>query len=167
MIRHADLCDVPALLSLEERCFPTDRLSRRSLRRFARHDTALMLVDERANRIAGYGLVLFRGNSRGARLYSFAVDRDFRGVGIADALLDACEQGGIARGMERMRLEVREDNSAALRLYTRHGYRLVAEVPAYYEDRGTALRMEKELVSALRSHGRCVPSVLTRVTGGR
>jgi hypothetical protein len=48
-----------------------------------------------------------------------------------------------------MRLEVRQDNTAAVNLYEGHGYRLFGVVPDYYEDHEKALRFEKRLVPHL------------------
>jgi ribosomal-protein-alanine N-acetyltransferase len=44
-----------------------------------------------------------------------------------------------------MRLEVRQDNSAAIRLYERLGYRRFAARQGYYEDGEDAWRYEKKL----------------------
>ncbi|MBU2768120.1 hypothetical protein HAP94_18560 [Acidithiobacillus ferrivorans] len=57
----------------------------------------------------------------------------------------------MASGRNRIRLEVREDNTAALRLYTSVGYRPFDRIASYYEaappqvDRTAAIRMEKPL----------------------
>ncbi len=44
-----------------------------------------------------------------------------------------------------LRLEVREDNSRAIRIYEKSGYRKIGREPGYYEDGATALRYEKTL----------------------
>ena len=45
--------------------------------------------------------------------------------------------------MPRVRLEAREDNFRALRLYESAGYARFARVDGYYEDGAPALRLEK------------------------
>lgn len=92
----------------------------------------------------GYALVEFRSRSRRARLFSIARLPDApRGAG--RALLAACENEALRRGCVAMRLESREDNDRALRLYQGAGYQRFARVPDYYEDGAPALRLEKDL----------------------
>ena len=43
-VRKAERCDLDALVELEHRVFATDRLSRRSLQRFLKSPTAVVLV---------------------------------------------------------------------------------------------------------------------------
>ena len=51
----------------------------------------------------------------------------------------------MAAGCDRLRLEVRADNEAAIGLYERRGYARFAETPDYYEDGEAAFRFEKAL----------------------
>jgi hypothetical protein len=44
-----------------------------------------------------------------------------------------------------LRLEVREDNVRAIRLYEQNGYRRIGCEPDYYEDGMTALALRKDL----------------------
>ena len=66
-------------------------------------------------------------------------------AGLGGALLVACEEEARRRGCAAMRLEAREDNDRALRLYERSGYVFFARVVHYYEDGAAALRLEKRL----------------------
>ncbi len=45
-----------------------------------------------------------------------------------------------------MRLEVREDNTGAIALYRRLGYRQFGTYRDYYEDHGDALRFERRIL---------------------
>ncbi len=71
--RKAERSDLDALLDLEHRVFATDRLSRRSLRRFLSSATAHVIVADDGGRLAGAAVLLFRPSSAAARLYSIAV----------------------------------------------------------------------------------------------
>jgi len=51
------------------------------------------------------------------------VDRQFRGTGVARALLDAVSASARQRGALRLTLQTEEDNATALRLYERYGFR--------------------------------------------
>ena len=78
MIRHATLDDLEQLVALEERCFESDRISRRRFRHLLTRANASTLVAEEGGRLLGYVLVLFSRGTALARLYSIAVDREAR-----------------------------------------------------------------------------------------
>ncbi len=103
-----------------------------------------LFVAEHAGRIVGYALVEFRANSPLARLFSIARVADAP-AGCGRALLEASEEEARRRGCRAMRLEAREDNFRALRLYEGAGYARFARVVDYYEDGAPALRLEKRL----------------------
>src|SRR5882762_4406953 len=105
-VRNAERGDIDALIELEHRVFATDRLSRRSLRRFLASRTAAVLVAQDSERLAGTAIVLFRPRSLVARLYSIAVAPHMSGRGVGPMLLAAAEAAAIARDCGSIRLEV-------------------------------------------------------------
>ncbi len=145
LVRPALKSELNELVALEERCFSQDRISRRSLQRFVEHPQDKLLVAEQSGQLLGYILVLFRRNTRLARVYSIAVAPDARGLGLGQALMQAAEVGARERGAVFMRLEVRADNVAAQNLYQRLGYRQFGVYHDYYEDHQTALRYQKRV----------------------
>ena len=148
-IRRARQADVGALVTLEDRCFTSDRLSRRNFLRLLRTGHCVCLVAERADTVVGYGLVLLHGATALAHLYSIAVDPKRQGEGIGTALLAACEEEARVAGRVVLRLEVRPDNPAAIRMYHAAGYKEIGTYADYYEDHSDALRMEKQLAGGV------------------
>lgn len=146
-IRRATLADLDALVTLEERCFTSDRLSRRSFRHLLSRGNAETLVCDVEGRLAGYVLVLFRQGTPLARLYSVAIDPAFRGCGFGDALVAAAEKRALEHGGLLMRLEVRKDNVASISMFRKLGYRPFGEYACYYEDEQDALRFQKYLAA--------------------
>ncbi|WP_375462129.1 GNAT family N-acetyltransferase [uncultured Enterovirga sp.] len=144
-IRGAEIRDLDLLLQLEEDAFPGDRLGLRDMRHAIRSPTILTLVAERKGTLAGYVFVQVRRGSTLGRLTSVAVTRDAAGQGVGRALVAAAEGAAVAAGCDRMRLEVRADNDRAARLYEAGGYRMIGEVPDYYEDCEAARHYEKRL----------------------
>lgn len=142
-IRPATLADIPAMARLEEISFPGDRLSARSLRRLVREGRAMCLVAELDGRVTGDAIALPRRGSRSLRLYSVAVDPGFRGMGIGAALLAESERWAASCGHGEIRLEVREDNAAAIRRYLATGYAETGRKPAFYDDGAAAIVMKK------------------------
>ncbi len=145
LIRLARSHDLEPLLAVENRCFEGDKLNRRSFRHFLRGQHSCCLVAEKQQQVVGYILLLFRRGSSLARIYSLAVDNALRGQGIARRLLQHGEQVAIERQRLFIRLEVRVDNLAAIALYQVEGYQEFDQVPDYYEDGASALRLEKAL----------------------
>lgn len=145
-LRDARASDLDAIDRLEGASFsPADRFPRRTLSRAIRNETASVVVAELNEIIAGYVLLLFRKGATAARLYSLAIAPGARGQGAARALVDAAAAKALDRGCARLRLEVRQSNLAARRLYERAGFTLIATKPGYYEDGETALQMEMRL----------------------
>lgn len=153
LIRRGQARDLGAVHDLENATFSMDRLSRRSLRYFLQSPTASLLLAEEAQGLAAYALTAFRRGSDVARLYSIAVARQASGRGLGRLLLAASEADAAQRGATWMRLEVRPDNPAAIRLYQAMGYRQFGSIADYYEDDSLALRFEKPLGSRASEAG--------------
>jgi len=144
-IRRAKPADLDALVALERAAFTTDHLSRRQYRVHLRSPSAAVLAAFDGSRLLGKAVVFFRRDSDIARLYSIAVADVARGRGVGAALLAAAEAAARRHGARRMRLEVRQDNAAAMRLYERRGYRCFGAHAGFYEDGADAWRYEKGL----------------------
>ncbi len=144
--RPAEPRDLDGLVALENAAFASDQLDRRALRHAIRSHSILALVTEgEAGGIAAYALIETRRGSQLGRLSSIAVSPAAAGRGTGRALLRDAEAAAAEAGCRRLRLEVRADNAAAIRLYGREGYALIGREPDYYEDGETALKFEKAL----------------------
>lgn len=140
----ATLQDVEKLVRLEDICFLTDRLSASQFKRFIRSPTACVLAAKNDEAIAG-AILLFRKNSKIARLYSLAVDPSYQKQGIAQAIHHRLEEECVKRRCTELRLEVRPDNHAAIRFYEKNQFEVFGEYKNFYEDQTHALRMRKSL----------------------
>ncbi len=152
-IRKARPSDASVLARLEERIFPTDRMSRRRFAALARRPSATVLVALQDREIAGYAILLTRRGIRSARLYSFAVTPEMAGQGIGGRLLSKVEAAARRRRARRLYLEVRAHNRKAIRFYENAGYSLIGRRPDYYSDGATALLYSRDLPPAARSRG--------------
>ncbi|WP_213996962.1 ribosomal protein S18-alanine N-acetyltransferase [Arsukibacterium sp.] len=145
-LRDAALADVPALQLLEQRCFSTDLLSVRSFRRFITEKRSDLVVLEVNGQLAGYFLLIYRRATSLARLYSIAVDPAFRKQGLAEKLMAEAEQQAANRHCALLRLEVRRDNSTAIKLYQKLQYHEFAIKHDFYEDHADAICMQKQII---------------------
>ena len=145
MIRPARIADLPELVRLEESCFVSDRLTRRSFRHLLRYGHGAMLVAAGTRGLTAYAGLLYRKGSATARLYSLAVDPVLRGRGIGRGLLRAAERTARRDGHTAISLEVRIDNRPALLLYESAGYEPGGHHAGYYADGADAQRLRKHL----------------------
>ena len=152
-VRRARASDIPHLVELETRCFnQDDRFPRATWRRLigpaSAQGKAQVLVIEGAGLAAAIvGLVKTGGKT--ARIYSLAVDPACRGRGLAGILMTALARRVVRRGCHAMSLEVRADNEAALGLYQKVGFEVVARLPRYYAGRDPGLRLKVPLARYL------------------
>jgi ribosomal-protein-alanine N-acetyltransferase len=142
-IRGARKADLEKLIALEAHSFELDRISPRSFGRLLGKASVCVRVASAGDTIAGYYVLLFRAGSVIARLYSIAVHGNSRGSGLAQALLADAERIARRRKRDALRLEVRDDNIPAIRLYEKLGYRPIGRYQHYYADKAHALRYEK------------------------
>lgn len=146
VIRPAKPEDIDALDALELAAFASDRAERRAIRHAISSPTISLLVAVGyGNALLGAATVERRRGARRARLTSIAAAPGQGGLGLGRALLAASEAEAVAHGYGALRLEVRADNAAAIRLYERTGYRRFAVASDYYEDGMDAWRYEREL----------------------
>lgn len=144
--RRVGLNRTDDLLALEDACFSTDRISRRNLRNLLRSPSACCVGAYHRGDLVGSMVILFKSNSRSARVYSLAVSAEARGLGIGRRMMAKAEREARMRGCCRMRLEVRMDNTPAIRLYESLGFIDASVLPGYYDDGEHAFVMQKELV---------------------
>jgi ribosomal-protein-alanine acetyltransferase len=142
-IRPVGMADLDALVTMENQCFETDRLSRRSFKHWIATENRAFLVAETAGRLAGYILTLYHPGTRLGRIYSLAVAPQLRGMGIAKMLMNAGEESAVVNGRLYLRLEVGVDNDAAIGLYESLGFQRFGLHRDYYEDHKDALRLQK------------------------
>ncbi|MEO8859351.1 MAG: N-acetyltransferase [Burkholderiaceae bacterium] len=142
-VRRAASSDLDDLVALEERSFSGDRLSRAQYRRHLDSDSAVVLVATGSHRsLLGSAVLFYRKRSSVARLYSLSTQPEARGQGVGAALLEAAIMATRQHGNRALRLEVRIDNTAAISLYERTGFRRIGGYAAYYHDGADALRYE-------------------------
>ena len=145
----ATLADLDDLSSMERRAFPVDlAITRRQFKYLMKSPSASVRVIRRQGRAVASIVALRQRTPRGvqARLYSLAVDRDFRGLGLGRKLaLDAIELLR-AEGLPAVTLEVEAGNTPALRLYESLGFWKTRQLLDYYGTGVHGWKMRLDLV---------------------
>ncbi len=131
-IRRLTYADLPELIAIERRAFPTPW----SLAMFVLElskPASVCLAALRGGQMVGF-LICSRYDTVW-HIMNVAVDPDRRRRGIASALLDDLLRRIDGQGA-RFTLEVRESNSGAIELYARYGFRAAGRRKRYYQDNG-------------------------------
>lgn len=139
-ILPASLLDLGSLRAIEHACFDQDAWPLLDLMAVLSFPEVVRLKAVENGRMIGF----VAGDQRDLKglswIATIAVLPDYQRRGVGRALLQTCE----ARlSTPRVRLCVRTDNGAAIRLYEQEGYQRVDMWRHYYKDRGDALVMEK------------------------
>jgi [ribosomal protein S18]-alanine N-acetyltransferase len=131
-IRRLSYSDLPAVISIERRSFPTPwSLAMFVLELSKPSGICLAAVDEQGQ-LAGY-LVCSRYETVW-HLMNVAVDPELRRRGIATLLINRLfDEGG---GVSPYTLEVRVSNREAIAMYQRFGFRSAGLRHGYYHDNG-------------------------------
>ena len=90
-------------------------------------------------------------------LQRIAVDPGHRRTGVGSTLLDEVVALAASSRSDRVLLEVREDNAAALAFYAARGFVEVARRRRYYRDGATAVVLRRSLGRGCGSTGRISP----------
>lgn len=147
VVRPAGAADVDFVIALEAEAFPLDPWSPVLIAEAIAGivPTISVLVAEVAGEPIGYALTSTVQDI--AELQRVATVAAARRTGVASALLVAVADAAEEAGAERLLLEVREDNAAALAFYAVHGFAEIARRPRYYRDGTTAVVLERSLVT--------------------
>lgn len=144
--RSAVRSDIPLIQKIEHACFSRhDRFKDYQLRRFISNPSGSVIADIILfkDKPAGWACFFTRKGSCLVRLYSICILPEYRGKGLAGNYLK--KKMSAFREYGRIALEVRASNKKAVALYAKIGFTVSKELPSYYPDGETALRMEREL----------------------
>jgi ribosomal-protein-alanine N-acetyltransferase len=137
--------DVAAVADIERRVF-SDPWSARSFAEMLALDPVRgFAVDDEHGRLIGYAVCSTVADE--GEILNLAVEPHARGRGLGAALVGAMLDWLKTRGAERVFLEVRRSNEAAIAVYQRAGFTPLGTRRAYYRDpREDALTMALDLV---------------------
>jgi ribosomal-protein-alanine N-acetyltransferase len=144
-VRLATSDDADAVTALEQTALPRDAWSDRLVEAgvSGRVPTTVYLVASSVDEVVGYAAASIVADV--AELQRIAVADAHRRTGIASALLARVEREAARRHADRILLEVRDDNAAALAFYARHAFVELDRRPRYYADGTTAVVLFKEV----------------------
>lgn len=102
-------------------------------------------VAVQAGAMLAFGIMVYADDT--AHLSLLAVNPRARRQGVGSAVLQWLERVARIAGIERVRLEARHDNAAALAFYRRHGFAPTETVAGMYLGVADGVRLQKVLAS--------------------
>lgn len=129
MIERLQESDIGQVVQIEAETFSSP-WSAKSFMDALASEQNIYLKAETDDQIVGYCGIWTSFES--ADLCNIAVKKEFRTAGIGQKLLEAGIQAAADKGVERILLEVRQSNKAAIGLYTKEGFQTIGKRKAYY-----------------------------------
>lgn len=124
------------LYEIEKQCFGQEAFTKQQLIYLLTEYNAIGLAARVNSEIAGFAIarVDIGRNTSFGHILTIDIALAYRRKGIAQKLLHEIETIFREKGIKECRLEVREDNVAALDLYQKLGYKKVGKLEKYYGD---------------------------------
>lgn len=146
-IEEAAIKHLDRLYEIEMECFEKEAFTKQQIAHLLTDYNSISLVAKEDKKIIGFiiGMIYIEGKTLTGHILTIDISPIHRRKGIGIKLLQEIEKIFRERGVKTCRLEVREDNVAALNLYQKLGYKKVGELKGYYGN----------------AHGICLRKILT------
>ena len=133
-IETATLKLLDQLYKIEEKCFDQEAFSKRQIAYLLTDYNTIALVAKTNSNIAGFIIVQVEveENTEFGHIITINVAPNFRRQKIATKMVHEIENLLKQKGISECRLEVREDNHVAIKLYQTLGYQTVGKLERYY-----------------------------------
>jgi ribosomal-protein-alanine acetyltransferase len=146
-IEDASIRHLERLYEIEMECFKKEAFTKQQIAQLLQNSNSISLVAKENGNIIGFiigALSMEDGNIVG-HVLTIDVSPSHRRKGVGLKLLQEMEKIFRDRGAKVCRLEVREDNVAAISLYRKLGYRKVGMLKHYYGE-AHGILFEKNLL---------------------
>ena len=135
-IEDASIKYLDRLFEIEMECFKSEAFTKQHIAQLLTNQNCISLIAKENDKIIGFviGMVYVEGNILTGHILTLDVSPSHRRKGVGIKLLQELEKIFRSKQVKVSRLEVREDNVAALNLYQKLGYRKVGRLRHYYGD---------------------------------
>jgi ribosomal-protein-alanine N-acetyltransferase len=133
-IEDASIKYLDKLYELEMQCFTQEAFSKRQIAYLLTDYNAIRLIAKINSEVVGFVIsqIEVEEDSVFGHIVTVNVATSFRRKGIATKLLNGTQTILKTRGIKQIRLEVRHNNSAAIKLYQHLGFKEIAKLEGYY-----------------------------------
>ena len=122
------------LFQIEEQCFDQEAFTKQQIAYLLSDYNTLALVARENSDIAGFIIaqIEVEENQLFGHIITLNVPPKYRRKGVGSKMLKEIEELLKQKGITECKLEVREDNSAALKLYLKSDYQKIGKLENYY-----------------------------------
>jgi ribosomal-protein-alanine acetyltransferase len=133
-IEDASIQLLDELYYIEKQCFSQEAFSKQEIAYLLTDYDSLSYIARINDQIAGFiiGRIDIERNQLFGHIITIEVKTEYRRKMVAQKLLKEIENTIKNKGINECRLEVREDNTTAINLYQKLGYKKIAKLENYY-----------------------------------
>jgi len=133
-IDTATIKQLDELYKIEEDCFDQEAFTKQQIAYLLSDFNTIALIAKSTNDIAGFVIaqIEVEENTEYGHIVTINVAPSFRRKGVATKLLQEIVSFLKQRSITQIRLEVREDNNPALKLYNKLDYKIQGKLDRYY-----------------------------------
>jgi ribosomal-protein-alanine acetyltransferase len=145
-IEDASIKHLDKLYEIEMKCFKKEAFTKQQIAQLLKNPNSISLIAKENGDIVGFiiGMLSVEDGSLVGHILTIDVSPSHRRKGVGIKLLQEIEKIFKDRQTIVCRLEVREDNVAALNLYQKLGYKEIGKLKYYYGD-ANGILLEKPL----------------------
>lgn len=122
--------DLGDVAQIERLCFADAAWSQSSLELLTKDGIGMGLVCRKGGSVVAYAGMLCVVDE--GQITNIATHPDFRRMGYASAIVEGLKRYAASNRLDVITLEVRESNTAAIELYTRHGFKKDGKRRGFY-----------------------------------
>jgi ribosomal-protein-alanine acetyltransferase len=133
-IEDATLEHLDNLFEIEQQCFTKEAFTKQQISYLLTDYNTISLVAKINKEVAGFIIMQLESEDETVfgHIITLNVSTKYRRKGVAQAMIHETEDILKSRGIHESRLEVRQDNTAAKKLYQCLGYREIGKLDHYY-----------------------------------
>jgi ribosomal-protein-alanine N-acetyltransferase len=133
-IEDASLKHLDKLFEIEEQCFTEEAFSKQQISYLLTDYNTIGLIAKSESEIAGFIIIQLENEDDAlfGHIITLNVATKYRRKGVAQTILHETEKILKSRGITECRLEVRQDNTSAIKLYQHLGYQEIGKLERYY-----------------------------------
>ncbi|MHA1269678.1 MAG: ribosomal protein S18-alanine N-acetyltransferase [Candidatus Helarchaeota archaeon] len=139
-IRRIEQTDHDRIFEIEKTCF-LEPYSKRTLKFLLNNYYYISILIEQDSIIVGYAIGMLKLKSLG-HVVSFAIHPEYRDLGYGSKLLKHLIEIFIKNRRQKIQLEVRVSNHAAIKLYQKFNFKIIDTKIKYYNNGEDAYLME-------------------------
>jgi ribosomal-protein-alanine N-acetyltransferase len=146
-IEDASIRLLDELYQIEKQCFNQEAFSKQEIAYLLTDYNSISYLARINDQIAGFiiGRIDIERDQLFGHIITIEVKTEYRRKMVAQKLLEEIEKTIKNKGVKECRLEVREDNTTAIKLYQKLGYKKIAKLENYYSNTH-GLYLRKKLI---------------------